>query len=82
MERYSSYKDSGISWIGDIPEHWEVRRFKSFFSVANGNGFKIEYQGMDSGDFPFLKVSDLNGKSKFVSGANNYVTEQIAINES
>ena len=82
MERYSSYKDSGISWLGDIPEHWEVRRFKSFFSVANGNGFKIEYQGMDSGDFPFLKVSDLNGKSKFVSGANNYVTEQISINES
>lgn len=82
MERYNSYKDSGVSWIGDIPEHWEVRRFKSFFSVANGNGFKIEYQGMDSGDFPFLKVSDLNGKSKFVSGANNYVTEQISINES
>ena len=23
-------KDSGISWIGDIPEHWEVKRVASF----------------------------------------------------
>ena len=25
-------KDSGIEWIGMIPEHWEVKRFKSIFS--------------------------------------------------
>lgn len=22
MERYESYKDSGIEWIGKIPSHW------------------------------------------------------------
>ena len=27
-----SLKDSGIEWIGMIPEHWEVKRFKSIFS--------------------------------------------------
>ena len=82
MERYSSYKDSNVSWIGMIPEHWEIRRFKSFFSVANGNGFKIEYQGLSSGDYPFLKVSDLNGKSNCISIAKNYVTEQMVKKES
>lgn len=25
-------KDSGIEWIGKIPEHWELKRFKSIFS--------------------------------------------------
>lgn len=24
MKKYSSYKDSGIEWIGEIPSHWEV----------------------------------------------------------
>lgn len=24
LEKYSSYKDSGIEWIGDIPEHWNI----------------------------------------------------------
>lgn len=26
MKKYSSYKDSGVEWIGEIPEHWECIR--------------------------------------------------------
>src|SRR5690554_6743883 len=26
MKKYDSYKDSGIEWIGEIPEHWEECR--------------------------------------------------------
>ena len=33
MERYSSYKDSGVSWIGEIPEHWEVKQLRSFLTL-------------------------------------------------
>lgn len=29
--RYDRYKDSGIAWIGEIPEHWEVKFIKSIF---------------------------------------------------
>ncbi|MCA6363514.1 MAG: restriction endonuclease subunit S [Bacteroidetes bacterium] len=28
MKRYKKYKDSGVEWIGEIPEHWEVKRLK------------------------------------------------------
>jgi type I restriction enzyme S subunit len=28
MERYAKYKDSGIAWLGEIPEHWEVIKLK------------------------------------------------------
>lgn len=24
--RYSRYKDSGVEWLGEVPEHWEVKR--------------------------------------------------------
>ena len=24
MERYNSYKDSGVKWLGEIPSHWEI----------------------------------------------------------
>lgn len=27
-KRYSKYKDSGVEWIGDIPQHWSVVRLK------------------------------------------------------
>jgi type I restriction enzyme S subunit len=25
---YQKYKDSGVEWLGDIPEHWRVKRIK------------------------------------------------------
>src|SRR5690554_4402883 len=31
IKKYSAYKDSGIEWIGDIPEHWEVRKANWLF---------------------------------------------------
>ena len=26
---YSKYKPSGIEWLGDVPEHWEVKPLKT-----------------------------------------------------
>ena len=28
---YPEMKDSGVEWLGEVPEHWEVRRAKSLF---------------------------------------------------
>lgn len=30
MKRYERYKDSGVQWIGEIPEHWESVKIKRF----------------------------------------------------
>tara|TARA_R110000868_G_scaffold47341_2_gene155391 strand:- start:4717 stop:6051 length:1335 start_codon:yes stop_codon:yes gene_type:complete len=29
-------KDSGVKWIGEIPEHWEVKRFRYVFNLGKG----------------------------------------------
>jgi type I restriction enzyme S subunit len=31
IQRYETYKDSGVEWLGEIPEHWELKRFKHIF---------------------------------------------------
>ncbi|MFN8274776.1 MAG: restriction endonuclease subunit S [Flavobacteriaceae bacterium] len=31
MKPYEKYKDSGVEWLGEIPEHWEVNKFKRLF---------------------------------------------------
>ena len=36
MKRYESYKPSGISWIGEIPSHWEKMRIKHTGIARNG----------------------------------------------
>lgn len=32
-QRYSACKDSGIEWIGEIPEHWEVKKLKYISTI-------------------------------------------------
>ncbi|SMG17770.1 restriction endonuclease subunit S [Fibrobacter sp. UWB13] len=32
MRKYARYKDSGISWIGEVPEHWETKRVGAYFN--------------------------------------------------
>ena len=27
--KYSTYKDSGVEWLGEVPEHWEVQQVGS-----------------------------------------------------
>lgn len=29
MKPYPKYKPSGVEWLGDVPEHWEVKRLKT-----------------------------------------------------
>lgn len=70
-------KNSGIEWIGEIPDSWEVKRVKDVFSLIGGCGFKDEFQGHLDGDYPFCKASDINGKDKFLDHAQNYVNQDI-----
>lgn len=42
---YPSYKPSGVDWLGDIPEHWEVRRLKHAGSVRLSGVDKHEVEG-------------------------------------
>lgn len=45
-------KDSGIEWLGEIPEEWEVQRFKSIIdSFEKGNGITKEEVFSDGDTF-------------------------------
>lgn len=48
-------KDSGIEWIGEIPEGWELRKGKSLYRVATG---KLDANAENpDGDYPFFTCS-------------------------
>ena len=32
---YPVYKDSGLEWLGNVPEHWDVRTIKTLFRERN-----------------------------------------------
>jgi type I restriction enzyme S subunit len=37
---YPNYKDSGIDWLGQVPEHWQIAQLKRLLSIQNGSDHK------------------------------------------
>lgn len=52
-------KDSGVEWIGEIPEEWEICKLKNMGKLTGGCGFPVELQGNADKYYPFYKVGDL-----------------------
>ena len=73
-QRYDTYKDSGVQWLGEIPGHWErnkvVRLFKQIGSgttPSSGEASLYADEGtpwLQSGDF---NNNEINSTSKFVT---------------
>ena len=78
LDKTVPLKDSGVDWIGQIPEGWGVKPIKYCSRFQRGFGFPVELQGNDDGEIPFYKVSDLRGNSDEISISKNYVDLQTA----
>lgn len=52
-------KDSGIEWIGEVPEHWEVKKIKH---LASGfmYGTSVDCNQADNG-YPVLRIPNIDG---------------------
>lgn len=49
-------KDSGVEWLGEVPEHWDVRQLRYLGSCQNGINIGAEYFGSGS---PFISYGDV-----------------------
>ena len=49
-------KDSGVEWLGQVPEHWEVRQLRYLGTCQNGINIGAEYFGSGS---PFISYGDV-----------------------
>ena len=68
-------KDSGVEWIGEIPEEWECRRLKDFFVIISGSGFKPEHQGNTTENYPVYKAGDISMANGELTARNNTLSQ-------
>lgn len=55
-------KDSGVEWLGQVPEHWEVTKLKyRIRSMDQGWSPQCEARLTENGEFGVLKVGAVNG---------------------
>ena len=75
-------KSSGVEWLGDVPEHWEVIPLKRIVWFNSGAGFPISLQGRTDEEILFVKVSDMNilGNEYKITRSVNTVSRDVAHN--
>lgn len=60
MNKYESYKEVELSWLKEIPSHWECRRGKYIYEIKTG---KLDVNaGSENGQYPFFTCSSLPKK--------------------
>ena len=72
---------TGTVRISNFEKNWEEVSIDSCGHFVSGNCFPLNFQGNQTGKYPFYKVSDFNnpGNEKFMYKANNYVSADVAV---
>jgi type I restriction enzyme, S subunit len=65
--------NSGVDWLGDIPEHWQIERFKYIASFTSGGTPTTDRSHYWGGDIPWVSPKDM--KLFVINDALDHVTE-------
>ena len=53
---YPKYKPSGVEWLGDVPEHWDVKRSAGCYNIQLGKMLQPEPQNQNDIQISYLKA--------------------------
>jgi type I restriction enzyme S subunit len=67
-------KPSGIDWLGDVPEHWEVVPLKFLAKFAGGGTPAKENLDFWAGDIPWVSPKDM--KSELIEDTEDHITSE------
>ena len=71
-------KPSGVEWLGDVPEHWEVHKLRQCVSISGGMTPNMEVQRFWNGQVPWVTPKDMK---QAVIGDSSVKTTDAAISE-
>ena len=77
LDPNAKMKDSGIAWLGEIPEHWEVKPIKYLFVIINGSTPKSGEPDYWDGNIPWATPDDLGS----LKGDTIRITKRMITNE-
>jgi len=60
-------KDSGIEWLGEVPEHWEVKRLKNVSNIIDCRNKTPEY--FENGDYFVVRTTNIKNQRLNMEGA-------------
>jgi type I restriction enzyme S subunit len=76
MKHYDSYKDSGIEWIGEIPENWNLVSIKHLVYTKITDGPHETPEWVEDG-IPFLSVESVQDNKLDFNKKRGFITEEL-----
>lgn len=80
MNTYPAYKDSGEQWLGQIPEHWEMRKSKYIWQELNGVSETGKEQLLSVSQYDGIKPASENSRSESCKGYKIVAKDNLVIN--
>lgn len=75
-------KNSGIDWIGEIPEGWKVKRLKEIFLLQTGTTPKDYANGLDTDNLiNWFTPSDVSEMNCELNGSQRHLSKNVADGE-
>ncbi|MEI7557214.1 restriction endonuclease subunit S, partial [Candidatus Chlorohelix sp.] len=73
-----AYKDSGVEWLGEIPQHWDALKTKRLTLVKRGASPRpiddpIYFD--DEGDYSWVRISDVTASDKYLLTTEQKLSE-------
>lgn len=68
-------KDSGVKWIGRVPEHWNVKKLKNIAVIFNGATPSSNNQDYWDGNIVWITPKDINN-IKFITSSERKITQK------
>lgn len=75
LDKNVAMKDSGIDWIGDIPEHWQMKRVKEVAKWQTGFTPDTKKAAYYEGNSNWITIGDMEGK--YVGESKNKINGMI-----
>ncbi len=67
-------KESGVEWIGEVPEHWKMKKVKFSFKLVGGGTPSKERRDFWDGEIPWVSPKDM--KADFIYSTEDNITEK------
>lgn len=77
LDKSVPVKDSGVEWIGEIPEHWEISRVRHLASLCSGATPSKDVLSYWEGNIPWVSSQEV--KSDIIKDTSLHISEE-AIN--
>lgn len=78
LDETAPMKDSGVEWLGEVPEHWEVKKTKYLTQILRGKFSHRPRNDPDfyDGDYPFIQTGDVSNSRKYIEQYSQTLNEK------